>query len=101
MIFNAEKCQQQCNLGEEQNRERFSLTMTKSPCSEEDPASILLRRNHLHSILRWRGQREREKQHPAILVRRNRPAGLNTEEGMAVGDGDAMQRLRIRVEEVR
>jgi hypothetical protein len=41
MIFNAEKCQQQCNLGEEQNRERFSLTMKKSSCSKEDPALIL------------------------------------------------------------
>jgi hypothetical protein len=51
MIFNAEKSQQQCNLGEEQNRERFSLTMTKSSCSEEDPALILLRRNILPSIL--------------------------------------------------
>jgi hypothetical protein len=43
IIFNAEKSQQQCNLGVEQNRERFSLTMTKSCCSEEDPSSILFR----------------------------------------------------------
>jgi hypothetical protein len=28
--------------------------------NEEDPTSILLRRNRLLSILRWRGQRERK-----------------------------------------
>jgi hypothetical protein len=36
-----------------------------------------------------------------VVVRRNRPVGLTAEEGMAVGDGDVMRRLRIRVEEVR
>jgi hypothetical protein len=35
------------------------------------------------------------------VVRRNRPIGLTTEDGMAVEDSDVLRRLRIHVEEVR